>query len=69
MKQSQFEKEYQSKADKFLKHRMKVVELAMKTLPSDELNEFLEVNGEMFNSALTGVLYELDKQLKGVDFV
>lgn len=39
MKQSQFEKEYEARAQQALEHHLKVLELAYK-LPSDEFEQF-----------------------------
>lgn len=65
MKESKFEKEYENKADKFLKQRKQVIELAMKYLPANELNDFLEIEDEMFNTALKGILLQLEQEMEG----
>lgn len=65
MKESKFEKAYNEKAKELYKLRKQVTELAVKHLPSDEINDFLEAQDQMYSSALLGILWELEQEMKG----
>lgn len=67
MKESKFEKAYNERVKELYMHRKQVVELAIEHLPADKINDFLEAQDKMFNSALTGILWELDQQTKGIE--
>ncbi len=65
MKESKFEKAYNERVKELYMHRKQVAELAIEHLPADKINDFLEVQDKMYNNALTGVLWELDQEMKG----
>lgn len=67
MKESKFEKAYNKRAKELNMHRKQVVELATKHLPDDKINDFLEVEDKIFNNALTGILLELEQEMKGIE--
>lgn len=60
MKETKFEQEYDERVKELYMHRKQVTELAMKHLPADKINDFLEAEDKMFNNALTGILWKLD---------
>lgn len=66
MKQSQFEKEYEERAQKALEHHLKVLELAYK-LPADEFEQFYWQERETYSKVLKGLLLELDWKMKGIE--
>lgn len=66
MKQSQFEKEYEARAQQALEHHLKVLELAYK-LPSDEFEQFYWQERETYSKVLKGLLLELEWKTKGIE--
>lgn len=66
MKQSQFEKEYEARAQQALEHHLKVLELAYK-LPSDEFEQFYWQERETYSKVLKGLLLELEWKAKGIE--
>lgn len=67
MKQSQFEKEYEARAQQALEHHLKVLELAYK-LPSDEFEQFYWEEYEAYRRIRKGLLLELEQQMKGIEW-
>lgn len=66
MKRSQFEKEYEERAQKALEHHLKVLELAYK-LPNDEFEQFYWQERETYSRVLKGLLLELDWKKEGIE--
>lgn len=66
MKKSEFEKEYEERAEQALKHHLKVLELAYK-LPTDEFEQFYWQEEETYNKVLKGLLLELEWNQKGIE--
>lgn len=66
MKQSQFEKEYEKRAQQALEHHVKVIELA-RSLPTEEFEEFYQQENENYSRVLKGILSQLDQQTKGIE--
>ena len=65
MKQSQFEKEYEKRAQQALDHHLKVIELAW-SLPSEEFETFYWQEKENYNRVLKGILLQLEQEMKGI---
>lgn len=65
MKKSQFDKEYEERAQQALEHHLKVLELAYK-LPFDEFEQFYWQEQETYSKVLKGLLLELEWKQKGI---
>lgn len=65
MKKSQFDKEYEERAQQALEHHLKVLELAYK-LPSDEFEQFYWQERETYFKVLKELLIELERKMKGI---
>lgn len=64
MKQSQFEKEYEKRAQQALEHHVKVIELA-RSLPTEEFEVFYHQEEENYRRVLKGILSELEQEMEG----
>lgn len=65
MKKSQFDKEYEERAQQALVHHLKVLELAYK-LPSDEFEQFYWQEQETYSKVLKGLFLDLEWKMKGI---